>query len=1137
MCPTVPIVVNTLYSIQHPASISQNPAPRIHPKDLVFQKFVSLPYKPYLLTLSVYSDYKITRIMAYIINKDCTACGSYGTSSYSFQIIPYAPETFSGGTPLDNNFSYCSPGGSLHDDCYGGPLPIGFSFCFFNQTYTQFYFSSNGWISFSAPIQSWTNFSPVPLPNSGPSIPKNVIFAPWQDWQPDLVDNNNHMFYYNTGTSPNRKLVVYWKDCPMYGCPGGGPTLPPLGTFQIVINEQNSIIENNIQNKPYCANNDNKATQGVQDSTGTVAFIVPGRNQTSWTALNESTRFVPGGIVWYTGGYPGGTIVGYGTPFTISPTVTTTYTAVVHVCDGTYATGDVTVTVINAQFNYPQPAYCNTDPDPTPTVAIPTGTFTAIPAGIVFVNVNTGTINLGASTPGPYTITYTISTPCMVSFDQALTIYNTPNTPTPLATYVSRCGPGQVTFGVVQPPGVTISWYDAVVGGNLLPFAGATVTTNVGSTTHFYAQALTNGTTCTSLARADIIVVIKTIPVITNNILNYLICTGDSIIINLTSILPTSIFNWTAFPGSPTLSGYSNGTGLRIGQKLVNSGSVNDTVTYSVVAVADTCTSDTVKFIVAVKPFFDVTAAPLSQTICSNNSITVNLSSSNPATTFSWTATGNYPGLSGYSNGSGNTISQILSNSGPADGTVKYKIVPNGLGCTGDTVVSTVLIHPLPIPVISGLAILCVGTSGVVYSTQPGMTNYQWTISVGGTINSGQGSNSISVTWNTPDAQWVSVNYYDANGCTAAASIVYPVTVNPIPGMPGAIIGTAILCQGATGIVYSIGAVSNATSYTWTLVPAMAGSISGNTASITISWSTAFTGTASLTVKGVNNCGNGATSPAFSVLVNPKPMVSFIMCTDSITTPTARIIQLREGIPLGGTWSGAGVNTATGTFNPAAAGLGAHTITYSYTNIYGCVNTTSRVITVTNPGVFNCGGNLKDVRDNKLYNTVLIGAQCWMAVNLDFGVMITGSLSQRDNCIPEKYCYNDLTAYCGPQTYYQWDELMAYNDVSGSHGICPPGWHVPTEAEWTLLFNNFINNGFAGSALKATGYSGFNALIAGVNFFNRSYSFNNFAGLYWSSDSHGPYKAWAHGMNFFNSSVSYYPSSRSNAFSVRCIKD
>ena len=82
-----------------------------------------------------------------------------------------------------------------------------------------------------------------------------------------------------------------------------------------------------------------------QDSTGTVAFTATGRNDTPWSASNESTRFVPSGIVWYTGGYPGGTIVGYGTPITFSPTVTTTYTAVVTLCDQTTAQANVTVTL------------------------------------------------------------------------------------------------------------------------------------------------------------------------------------------------------------------------------------------------------------------------------------------------------------------------------------------------------------------------------------------------------------------------------------------------------------------------------------------------------------------------------------------------------------------------------------------------------------------------------------------------------------------------------------------------------------------------------------------------------------------------------------------------------------------------
>ncbi len=545
----------------------------------------------------------------------------------------------------------------------------------------------------------------------------------------------------------------------------------------------------------------------------------------------------------------------------------------------------------------------------------------------------------------------------------------------------------------------------------------------------------------------------------------------------------------------------------------------------------------------AVATVFPVTVNPLPTPIITGNNIVCKGTTGVIYTTqagmnnYSWIVSAGGTITSGGT-ASDNTVIVTWNTAGAQTVTVNYN---DANTCTANApVVFPVTVLPLPVPAISGLALLCVGTSGVVYSTQPGMTNYQWTVSGGGTVTAGGTStnNSVTITWNASGPQSVSVNYQNVNGCTAAISTVYPVTVNPMPGTPGAIIGTAVLCQGLAGVSYSVGAVTNATTYSWTLVPGAAGIITGNTTSIIINWSAAFTGTASLTVNGMNSCGTGAASPVFSILVNPKPLVSFIMCTDSITITTAKIIQLREGIPLGGTWSGVGVNTATGTFNPAIAGLGAHTITYSYTNVYGCINTASHLITVINPGLFNCGDNLKDERDNKLYKTVLIGVQCWMSESLNYGFAIGSTQFQFDNCTTEKYCFGDNPSNCTNYGgLYQWDELMSYTNVPGSKGICPPGWHVPTEAEWTLLFSNFINNGFAGSALKVTGYSGFNALITGVNFFNRSFSFNNFAGLYWSSDSHGPSKAWAHGMNSFNPSVSYYPSSRSNAFSVRCVKD
>jgi uncharacterized protein (TIGR02145 family) len=161
-----------------------------------------------------------------------------------------------------------------------------------------------------------------------------------------------------------------------------------------------------------------------------------------------------------------------------------------------------------------------------------------------------------------------------------------------------------------------------------------------------------------------------------------------------------------------------------------------------------------------------------------------------------------------------------------------------------------------------------------------------------------------------------------------------------------------------------------------------------------------------------------------------------------------------------------------------------------------------------------------------------------MAANLDYGTGIPSSSMQRDNCVPEKYCFNDNPSNCSTMGgLYQWDESMRFVDAPGAQGLCPPGWHLPTENEWNILFNQYITSGFAGSPLKFDGYSGFDAFLFGVRFENSTWSFGNFATFFWSSTAHGPLKAWAHGMNTYNPSVSFYPASRTNAISVRCIKD
>ncbi len=86
------------------------------------------------------------------------------------------------------------------------------------------------------------------------------------------------------------------------------------------------------------------------------------------------------------------------------------------------------------------------------------------------------------------------------------------------------------------------------------------------------------------------------------------------------------------------------------------------------------------------------------------------------------------------------------------------------------------------------------------------------------------------------------------------------------------------------------------------------------------------------------------------------------------------------------------------------------------------------------------------------YNTVQIGTQCWLKENLRIGTMVPGVQEQTDNDTLEKYCYsNDLDLCEKYGGLYQWNEAMNYSMYPGVRGICPPGWHIPTDEEFKQL--------------------------------------------------------------------------------------
>ena len=214
---------------------------------------------------------------------------------------------------------------------------------------------------------------------------------------------------------------------------------------------------------------------------------------------------------------------------------------------------------------------------------------------------------------------------------------------------------------------------------------------------------------------------------------------------------------------------------------------------------------------------------------------------------------------------------------------------------------------------------------------------------------------------------------------------------------------------------------------------------------------------------------------------------------------------------------------------------------------------------------FSCGSTLVDSRDGQSYATVQIGTQCWMRENLNIGTMITGSSAQTDNGVFEKYCYGNNPGRCA--TYgglYQWNEAMQYVTTEGTQGICPTGWHLPTDDEYKTLEiylgmtpaqadqigwrgNNEGAKLAGGSYLWTNaeltananfGSSGFDALPAGTQYFDGSFYYLTYETRFWTSSADDVLNSFERHLYFHNINVNR--SSRSislYAYSVRCLKD
>jgi uncharacterized protein (TIGR02145 family) len=212
-----------------------------------------------------------------------------------------------------------------------------------------------------------------------------------------------------------------------------------------------------------------------------------------------------------------------------------------------------------------------------------------------------------------------------------------------------------------------------------------------------------------------------------------------------------------------------------------------------------------------------------------------------------------------------------------------------------------------------------------------------------------------------------------------------------------------------------------------------------------------------------------------------------------------------------------------------------------------------------------CPGTPTVEYEGHVYNTIQVFSQCWLKENLNAGTMILGTMEQSNNGTIEKYCYNNepdsCTKYGG---IYQWNEMMQYTTQQGAQGICPPGWHLPTDEEWKVLEGAVDSQygigdpewdivydfrGFdAGTNLKTTSgwyingngadLFGFSGLPGGYHYGYGPFFSVGFYGYYWSSKENESYNAWFRGLGHSGSGVDRNDyGGKEDGFGVRCLRD
>ena len=880
----------------------------------------------------------------------------------------------------------------LTDDDISPALPISFPFTFFGNTYTEFYISSNGFITFGPNLNNGC-CSGQSIPDAGAFGPENFVAFAWEDLDPGNGGQpaQNLVRYRHFGTAPNRILAVEFFNVDHF-------SFGNRVTAQVLLYEGSNHIEIHTTDMPSDGGNH---TQGIENEDGTLGFATPGRNATNWSASNDFVSFTPtsptnytidqtgafdplpmdGGVVapisylWNTGAAT--------STITVNPTVTTTYSVT-----ATNDAGCQSSATASVQVTEPPSAtitLSETSENTNDDGIICSGDSVTLTGGggdtyLWSTGATTDVITVNPITTTSYTLT--VANLLGATSTTSITVTVVPSPVLGVSGNTEICIGESTTL--TASGGTNYTWNNGA--------SGSTITVAPTTTTTYIVQETANAG-CP--AAGSVSVTVNPLPsgAITGTTE---ICIGGSTTLSLSTINTSSLV-WSTSETSTTITV-----------------APTSSTTYSVTLTSLAGCQSTLSVSVTVNPL-PTPSITGTLVLCIGESTTLTASG---GTSYDW------------SNGvTGSTLTVAPTNS-----TTYEVLTTDANGCRASAS-QTVTVNLLPTPAISGTTEICAGESTTL--TASGGTSYNW--------SNGVSSNTLTVTPTQTTSYTVLVT--DANGCQAAAS--QTVTVNPLP--TPAITGTTAICTGTSTTLTASGGVSynwstgvsnstltvaptQATTYTvlvtdangcqasasqtLTVNPLPTPAITGTTficvgesatlsltgASGTTLWNTGASTTSivvvpsttssySVSVTDANGCVSGTSA---TVLVNdlPTPAISgtTTICIGESTTLTAS-----GGVTY--LWDD-GTTSASLTVTPS------QTTSYTVTAINGssCQSSISRTVTVNPLPVLNingtteiCAGTSTTLTatggDTYLWSTGVTGASLSLAPTQTSVYEVTGTLT------------------------------------------------------------------------------------------------------------------------------------------------